>query len=93
MKKNQSIRNEKTGETLTMLISEEVNGGTRQLYRDSSAGHRWQLLLNSQSRRRVERLSQLLQQAASPPLSHTSASASCEPSGPSAGFDCGEPGG
>jgi mannose-6-phosphate isomerase-like protein (cupin superfamily) len=40
MKKNQSIRNEKTGETLTMLISEEDNGGTRQLYRVCLPRHR-----------------------------------------------------
>jgi quercetin dioxygenase-like cupin family protein len=32
MKKNQTIRNNATGETLTMLISEEDNGGACQLY-------------------------------------------------------------
>ncbi len=32
MKKNQSIRNNATGETLTMLVSEEENGGACQVY-------------------------------------------------------------
>lgn len=33
MKPGISIRNNNTGETLTMLVSEEENGGKRQLYR------------------------------------------------------------
>ena len=32
MLKNQTIRNNATGETLTMLVSEDENGGTCQLY-------------------------------------------------------------
>jgi hypothetical protein len=32
MKKNQIIRNNATGETLTMLVSDEENGGACQLY-------------------------------------------------------------
>jgi mannose-6-phosphate isomerase-like protein (cupin superfamily) len=32
MRAGESIRNRQTGETLTMLVSEEENGGTRQLY-------------------------------------------------------------
>lgn len=32
MQKNQTIRNNATGETLTMLVSEDENGGTCQLY-------------------------------------------------------------
>jgi hypothetical protein len=31
MLKNQTIRNNATGETLTMLVSEDENGGTCQL--------------------------------------------------------------
>lgn len=32
MRAGESIRNNRTGETLTMLVSEEENGGARQLY-------------------------------------------------------------
>lgn len=32
MRKGETIGNKKTGETLTMVISEQENGGTRQLY-------------------------------------------------------------
>jgi hypothetical protein len=33
MKKNQTIRNNATGETLTMLVSDEENHGACQLYK------------------------------------------------------------
>src|SRR5260370_41781324 len=32
MRSGESIRNKRTGETLTMLVSEEETGGARQLY-------------------------------------------------------------
>jgi len=34
LKKNQIIRNNTTGETLTMLVSDEENGGAGQLYQE-----------------------------------------------------------
>lgn len=40
MKKNQSIRNNATGETLTMLVSDEENGGACQLYEVLLPPHR-----------------------------------------------------
>jgi quercetin dioxygenase-like cupin family protein len=40
MKKNQSIRNNATGETLTMLVSDEENGGACQLYEVRLPPHR-----------------------------------------------------
>jgi quercetin dioxygenase-like cupin family protein len=40
MKKNQVIRNSATGETLTMLVSEEENGGACQLYEVCLPPHR-----------------------------------------------------
>jgi hypothetical protein len=40
MKAGQTIRNRRTGETLTMLVSEEDNGGARQLYRVYLPTHR-----------------------------------------------------
>ena len=40
MKKNQIIRNKTTGETLTMLVSDEENGGTCQLYEVHLPPHR-----------------------------------------------------
>jgi mannose-6-phosphate isomerase-like protein (cupin superfamily) len=40
MKKDRTIRNRQTGETLTMLVSEEDNGGTLQIYRVYLPPHR-----------------------------------------------------
>ncbi len=40
MKKNQSIRNNATGETLAMLVSEEENGGACRLYEVRLPPHR-----------------------------------------------------
>jgi mannose-6-phosphate isomerase-like protein (cupin superfamily) len=40
MKKNQTLRNNATGETLTMLVSEEENGGACQLYEVLLPPHR-----------------------------------------------------
>jgi quercetin dioxygenase-like cupin family protein len=40
MKKNQIIRNNATGETLTMLVSDEENGGSCQLYEVGLPPHR-----------------------------------------------------
>lgn len=40
MKKNQVIRNNATGETLTMLVSEDENGGACQLYEVRLPPHR-----------------------------------------------------
>lgn len=40
MKKNQIIRNNTTGETLTMLVSDEENGGACQLYEVRLPSHR-----------------------------------------------------
>jgi hypothetical protein len=40
MKKNQIIRNKTTGETLTMLVSDEENGGACQLYEVHLPPHR-----------------------------------------------------
>ena len=40
MRKNQVIRNEETGESLTMLESEYDNGGKRQVYRVELPAHR-----------------------------------------------------
>ena len=40
MKKNQIIRKNSTGETLTMLVSDEENGGACQLYEVRLPPHR-----------------------------------------------------
>jgi mannose-6-phosphate isomerase-like protein (cupin superfamily) len=40
VKANQTIRNKQTGEKLTMLVSEEENGGALQLYRVHLPPHR-----------------------------------------------------